>query len=109
MLPARLSAEGYDGGRAGRAAGAAGAGGATATPGGQVPVPGGAVGCWPADDFDPDEAARRIERRARRARGEIERLEKKLAQRGFVEKAPAEVVEGERAKLDDYRRRSRRL
>lgn len=35
--------------------------------------------------------------------GEIERLEKKLANEGFVAKAPAAVVEGERAKLARYR------
>ena len=35
--------------------------------------------------------------------GEIERIEKKLANEGFVAKAPAAVVEGERAKLGKYR------
>ena len=32
------------------------------------------------------------------------RGEKKLANRGFVDKAPAEVVQEEREKLDSYRR-----
>ena len=41
---------------------------------------------------------------ARRLRGEIERGERKLANEGFVAKAPAEVVEAEREKLDGYRR-----
>ena len=34
--------------------------------------------------------------------GEIERLEKKLSNEGFVAKAPANVIEGERAKLKKY-------
>jgi valyl-tRNA synthetase len=39
-----------------------------------------------------------------RLRKEIERAEKVLANVGFVAKAPAEVVEAERAKLERYRR-----
>ena len=35
--------------------------------------------------------------------GEIERLEKKLSNEGFVAKAPAAVVEGEKVKLAKYR------
>ena len=35
--------------------------------------------------------------------GEIERLEKKLSNEGFVAKAPAAVVEAERAKLEKYK------
>jgi valyl-tRNA synthetase len=35
---------------------------------------------------------------------EVERGEKKLSNKGFVDKAPAEVVEEERQKLDSYRR-----
>ena len=34
--------------------------------------------------------------------GEIERIEKKLSNEGFVAKAPAAVIEGERAKLAKY-------
>ena len=39
-----------------------------------------------------------------RLRGEIERAEKMLGNTGFTEKAPPEVVEAEREKLDRYRR-----
>jgi valyl-tRNA synthetase len=39
-----------------------------------------------------------------RLRGEIARAEKMLANERFVERAPAEVVEAERAKLERYRR-----
>ena len=35
--------------------------------------------------------------------GEIERLERKLSNEGFISKAPAAVVEGERAKLKKHR------
>ena len=35
--------------------------------------------------------------------GEIERIEKKLSNEGFVAKAPAAVVDGEKAKLAKYR------
>ena len=33
---------------------------------------------------------------------EIERIEKKLSNEGFVAKAPAAVIDGERAKLKKY-------
>jgi valyl-tRNA synthetase len=39
-----------------------------------------------------------------RLNGEIERLEKRLANTGFVEKAPPEVVQADREKLERYRR-----
>ena len=40
---------------------------------------------------------------ARSCESEVERGERKLANEGFVAKAPAEVVEAERAKLEGYR------
>ena len=55
-------------------------------------------------DVDADEARRRIEAERDRLRGEVERAERKLANDGFVAKAPAEVVADERSKLDRYRR-----
>ena len=45
----------------------------------------------------------RLESEKKKLMGEIERLEKKLSNEGFVAKAPAAVVEGERAKLAKYR------
>ena len=39
-----------------------------------------------------------------RLRGEIARAEKMLANDRFVERAPADVVEAEREKLERYRR-----
>jgi valyl-tRNA synthetase len=55
-------------------------------------------------EIDPDEARRRIEAERGRLRAEVERAERKLANDGFVAKAPPEVVADERAKLDRYRR-----
>ena len=43
-----------------------------------------------------------------RLRGEIVRAEKMLANKRFVERAPAEVVDAEREKLERYRARARR-
>ncbi len=56
-----------------------------------------------SDEVDPAQVAGRIEARAAELRAEVERGERKLANEGFVAKAPAEVVEAERAKLDGYR------
>ncbi len=55
------------------------------------------------DDVDPDQVRGRIEARAAELRAEVERGERKLANEGFVAKAPADVVEAEREKLDAYR------
>ena len=45
----------------------------------------------------------RLEKEKKRLEGEVMRVEKKLANQGFVSKAPAAVVEEERAKGDKYR------
>lgn len=45
----------------------------------------------------------RLEGEQKRVTSEIARLSGKLANAGFVSKAPAAVVEGERAKLEKYR------
>jgi len=105
ILPARLTADGYE---------------ATAqqvarlarlelsengdAPAAEVPVPGGTVALLPTDAFDPAEVERRIAAQREELDAEIARLEAKLANERFVSKAPPEVVEGEREKLDGYRR-----
>ncbi len=63
----------------------------------------------PSDAFDAGEARARIEKRRDQLRGEVERAERKLANDGFVSKAPAAVVEMERRKLEEYREALRRL
>jgi valyl-tRNA synthetase len=54
-------------------------------------------------DIDADAVSKRIEARRSELQAEVERGEKKLANKGFVDKAPQEVVEEERQKLEAYR------
>jgi valyl-tRNA synthetase len=57
----------------------------------------------PTADFDVEEAERQIAAKREFLVGEIERAESKLANEKFVERAPAEVVDEERRKLEDFR------
>jgi valyl-tRNA synthetase len=72
-------------------------------------VPGGAVQVLRSDAFDAEDAERRLATRREELRAEVDRAERKLGNAGFVEKAPAEVVEAERRKLEEYRRALERL
>ncbi|MDQ3648303.1 MAG: valine--tRNA ligase [Actinomycetota bacterium] len=69
----------------------------------EVRVPGGTVRILPSEAFDPEEARRRFAARREKLEAEIGRLEAKLADQRFTGRAPAEVVEGERAKLAECR------
>ncbi len=51
-------------------------------------------------DFEKEKA--RLNAEMKKNDGEIERLEKKLSNEGFIAKAPAQVVAQERAKLEKY-------
>jgi valyl-tRNA synthetase len=123
-IPARLEAGGYERTAAHVArlarlelAGAPGAGAGDGTPGAaaegnghpepepvaSVPVPGGVVHVLPSEAIDQEEVERRRAERRRALEGEIDRAEGKLANRGFVEKAPAAVVDAEREKLARFR------
>ena len=51
-------------------------------------------------DFEKERA--RLTAEMKKNDAEIERIEKKLANEGFVAKAPAAVIEGEKAKLNKY-------
>ena len=51
----------------------------------------------------PAAVAARLDGRRDELRAEVERAERKLGNEGFVAKAPAEVVEEERGKLERYR------
>jgi valyl-tRNA synthetase len=55
-----------------------------------------------ADVIDFEKERARLTAEYEKNEGEISRLEKKLSNEGFVAKAPAAVVEAERAKLDKY-------
>jgi valyl-tRNA synthetase len=45
----------------------------------------------------------RLNTEKKKTEGEIERIEKKLSNEGFIAKAPAAVIEGEKAKLASYK------
>ena len=51
-------------------------------------------------DFEKERA--RLTAEMKKNDSEIERIEKKLSNEGFVSKAPAAVIDGERAKLNKY-------
>jgi len=105
ILPARLVAQGYSEMRNQLARLARlelheeGGGEALA----EVAVPGGALELLPSEDFDPQVSVRRGAKQREEVEDEIARLEKKLANERFTERAPVEVVEGERAKLEEFR------
>jgi valyl-tRNA synthetase len=99
-LQARFAAEGYDGtvehiARLGRLAWVQEPAEAVAS----VAVPGGAIEILPSDALDTEAASRRDEARRATLQSEIKRSEGKLANEGFVAKAPAEIVQAERDKL----------
>jgi valyl-tRNA synthetase len=68
-----------------------------------VAVPGGMVEVLPSEDIDPAEAERRRAERRKHLEAEIARAEGKLANEKFVERAPAEIVQAERDKLERLR------
>jgi len=74
-----------------------------------VPIPGGGIQVLPSEAFDAEEARARISAKREQLAAEIERAERKLANEQFVAKAPPEVVEQERRKLEEYREALRRL
>jgi valyl-tRNA synthetase len=63
----------------------------------------GTVRVLDSDQLDAAAVAERMEKRREELRAEVERGERKLGNEGFVAKAPAEVVEEERGKLERYR------
>ncbi len=104
VVPARLMADGYADtadhvGRLARLAFSTDGGEPVAS----VPIPGGAVEILPAEEVDLEAAARRLADRRAKLESEIKRAEGMLSNRGFVDNAPANVVEAERAKLERLR------
>jgi valyl-tRNA synthetase len=57
-----------------------------------------------SDEVDSDAFRQRVAARRSELESEVARGEKKLGNKGFVDKAPPEVVQEEREKLDAYRR-----
>ncbi len=64
-----------------------------------IPVPGGAIEILPTDDVDTAAAQLKREAEVQRLLRELERARSKLANQGFVAKAPGAVVQAERDKL----------
>jgi valyl-tRNA synthetase len=105
-VPVRLAADGYEDTRehlARLARLSFASDGVAAEPVASVPVPGGSVEILPSDEVDLDGAERKRTARRAQLKAEIERAEKKLANEGFVAKAPADVVQAERDKLGRLR------
>ncbi len=105
VVPARLDAQGYDRtaehvARLARVEWSSDGGEPVAT----VVVPGGNVAVLESEAVDLEAAARRNDAQRATLQKDIEFVEKKLANQGFVTKAPAKVVEAEREKLDRLRR-----
>jgi valyl-tRNA synthetase len=63
----------------------------------------GPVRILPSEQLDVEAVAARLEKRREELRAEVQRGERKLGNEGFVAKAPSEVVEEERGKLERYR------
>jgi valyl-tRNA synthetase len=104
-VPARLEADGYDRtsdhiARLARVEWSADGGEPVAT----VGVPGGSVLVLPSEAVDLEAASRRAEAQRAALEKEIARAEGKLANQGFVAKAPPAVVEKERRKLEELKR-----
>lgn len=51
----------------------------------------------------------RLEKEVQTLNGEVERIERKLSNEGFLAKAPAKVVEEEKAKMADYREKREKV
>jgi valyl-tRNA synthetase len=104
-IPARLAAEGYEAmsGHVARLAHFELSGSDGGDPVASVAIPGGAVHVLATQSIDPAEAERRKAAQREQLEKEIARAEGKLANKGFVEKAPPEVVQAEREKLARYR------
>jgi valyl-tRNA synthetase len=74
-----------------------------------IPIPGGTVEILSGEGLDLAAAERRRAAAREKLLGEIERVRGKLSRPGFVEKAPAAVVEGERERLEHLQAELRAL
>ena len=55
-----------------------------------------------ADLIDYNVEAERLKKEVKRLEGEVKRASSKLSNEGFVAKAPAALIDAEKAKLADY-------
>ena len=56
-----------------------------------------------AELIDFEKELKRLQDEQKKLIGEIERIDKKLSNPGFIAKAPEAVIAGERAKLEKYK------
>jgi valyl-tRNA synthetase len=104
VLPSRLDADDYEDtveqiARLARLSFDGAAGDAVAS----VAIPGGKIEILGSDELDPEAAARKRAAQVLVLKAEIERSQGKLANEGFVSKAPPAVVHAERDKLERLR------
>jgi valyl-tRNA synthetase len=103
FIPARLNADCYDTTRGLLARMArlelAGDESVDGAPVASIPIPCGTVEVISGEGLDLGAAERRREAAREKLRAEIERVQAKLEKPGFLERAPAAVVEGERERL----------
>jgi valyl-tRNA synthetase len=107
IVPARLCAEGYEAtapllARLARLELSEEAS-ADGAPVASIPVPGGTVEVLSGEGLDLGAAERRRAAVRQKLLAEIDRVQGKLSKPGFVEKAPAAVVDGERERLEHLR------
>jgi valyl-tRNA synthetase len=104
-LAGRLAAEGYEetAGQVAQLARIALDGPDGGEPVQSVPVPGGVVEILAGENLDLEAAERKRAAARKRLEQEISQAKRKLANEGFVTKAPAEIVEAERQKLGRLR------
>ncbi len=105
-LHARLQADGYDETRAQLARltrveliDGSGNGDGAVAPATSIPIPGGALEVLADGELDLEAAQREREAKRAKLQSEIARAQSRLANAGFVDKAPASVVQAERDKL----------
>jgi valyl-tRNA synthetase len=67
-----------------------------------INLEGATVEVLPSDTVDPAEARARIDAERERLRAEIQRARGKLANKGFTDKAPPQLVQTEREKLERF-------
>ncbi len=109
-LHARLQADGYDETRAQLARltrveliDGSGNGDGAVAPATSIPIPGGALEVLADGELDLEAAQREREAKRAKLQSEIARAQSRLANAGFVDKAPASVVQAERDKLSALR------
>jgi valyl-tRNA synthetase len=69
---------------------------------GSITLEGATVEVLPSDTVDPEEVRARIDAERKRLQAEVERARGKLANKGFTDKAPPELVQSEREKLERF-------